>query len=279
MHRAIALALIIVLVASSMLLLQTACAQSITQPSAPELTVKQIDQSYDVPLTYRTSTNPYTGQQETTSEGGYHVENKTIQLTIKNPVYDDRDWLHYNVRIKGHFTSDWTNLYGANDTYCPEMTNSDYTVIAFSNSYGGGFSGPNGARISAPSGGQVDIQVAVIEQSTVTHGDPHMQFSWGYNNVYTQLGDWSNIQTITIGTITEVQTSTPAPTNPPSEPTPPPIASSAPTQNPTATPIQPNTQTDVLSGSTWQDIALAVACGVIAVLAAALVLSLRRRAR
>ena len=102
--------LLIFLVASSLLFLQTASAMA--KPSTPELTAKYSDYSYDVPLTDKTETNPYTGKQETISEGGYYVENKTIELIIKNPPYNERDYLCYNVRVKGHFTQNWTTLYG-----------------------------------------------------------------------------------------------------------------------------------------------------------------------
>jgi hypothetical protein len=129
--------------------------------AAPQLTAKYVDRSYDVPLTVQNSTNPYTGQQETTSEGGYHVDNRTIELTIKNPAYNDRDWLCYNVRYKGHFTSNWTTLYGHTDGYSPRMTNSDYTTVTFIGAQSGQYSGPDGAIITAPTG-QIDIQVAVL---------------------------------------------------------------------------------------------------------------------
>jgi len=48
--------------------------------------------------------------------------------------------------------------------------------------------------------------------------------------------------------------------------------------DPTETPSQPDTQANVFSGVYWKDIALAAACGIIAVLAVALVLSRRKRA-
>lgn len=218
------LLIVVILAASSLITIESASAQSTPKPSAPELTIKFIDRSYDVPLIYKTSTNPYTGQQETTSEGGYRVENKTIELKIKNPLYDEREYLHYNVRVKGHFTINWTTLYGAIDNYSPPMSDSDYTAMTFIDSHDGSFSGPGGAKIIAPLGGKIDIQVAVCKQSVETYGDPHIQFSWGYRYVYTQLGDWSNTQTITIpeGSVSTSTSPnpTPSPTNTEASPTP-----------------------------------------------------------
>jgi hypothetical protein len=46
-------------------------------------TVSFVDLSYDVPIT--TSTDRYTGQNITNQ--GYHVENRTIQITIENQPF------------------------------------------------------------------------------------------------------------------------------------------------------------------------------------------------
>ena len=50
------------------------------KPSVPEFTVKLVAHPYDVPTTY--STDPYTG--ETITHAGYHMENKSIEVSIKN---------------------------------------------------------------------------------------------------------------------------------------------------------------------------------------------------
>ena len=56
---------------------------SIPKPSVPEFTVKAVSHPYDVPTTY--STDPYTG--ETITHEGYHVENKSIEVWIKNQPF------------------------------------------------------------------------------------------------------------------------------------------------------------------------------------------------
>ena len=73
--------LLIIMLASSLITVELAFAQSITKPSLPEFTVKLVEHSYDVPTTY--SIDKYTGENVTHS--GYHVENKTIEVSIKNP--------------------------------------------------------------------------------------------------------------------------------------------------------------------------------------------------
>lgn len=56
---------------------------SIPTPSVPEFTLKYVDNSYDVPSSTTTTTDPYTGEQTITTEPGYHVANETIEVTIK----------------------------------------------------------------------------------------------------------------------------------------------------------------------------------------------------
>jgi hypothetical protein len=61
-----------VLTVSSLVMVETAFAQSIPKPSVPEFTLVLVDSSYDVPTTY--SIDPYTGDNVT--HNGYHVEDK-----------------------------------------------------------------------------------------------------------------------------------------------------------------------------------------------------------
>lgn len=122
-----------------------------TQPAAtptlsvPEFTVELVAYPYDVPTTY--STDPYTG--ETITHQGYHVENKSIEVRIKNQPftpYSDADGhevnLYYNVNIKGHFEESWTG----GDRY--QASTSEYTVVNLPESY--------------PPKAQIDFQVDAI---------------------------------------------------------------------------------------------------------------------
>lgn len=108
--------------------------QSASTPelSVPEFTVKLVAYPYDVPTTY--STDPYTG--ETITHQGYRVENKSIEVRIKNQPftpYTDADghWvnLYYILHIKGHFAESWTG----GDRY--QASTSEYTVLSLPESY------------------------------------------------------------------------------------------------------------------------------------------------
>jgi hypothetical protein len=69
MNRRIALVLILILTASSLIVVKTAPASaSIPKPSVPEFTLKFVDYSYDVPPTY--GIDPYTGKVVMTNTGG-----------------------------------------------------------------------------------------------------------------------------------------------------------------------------------------------------------------
>ena len=74
----------------------------IPKPSVPEFTVKFVNASYPV-----TTTNPYTGLSETSL-----VVNNSIQITFKNQVpSNSNNQICYNIRVKPHFTSNWTEIY------------------------------------------------------------------------------------------------------------------------------------------------------------------------
>jgi hypothetical protein len=162
-----------------------------TTPSIPEFTLQYVDRSYDVPPTYKK--DPYTGQS-VIDQQGYHQDNRTIDVTIKNPPFTPSTLadgnvtaLFYNVRTKGHF-EDWTTDTNYNHGVSTiRYTPSGYTVISF---YIGGW------NISP--GGQVDFQVQAI--IGYEHNDPNQCF--GYHFFTIGKSDWSGTQTITIGAAT-----------------------------------------------------------------------------
>jgi uncharacterized membrane protein YciS (DUF1049 family) len=194
--------------------------ESIPKPSVPEFTLKFVDNSFDVPPTY--DIDPYTGKNVMT-QAGYHVENKSIQVTIKNqPFSNYKDangtviMLYYDIRLKGHFGDYWNSLNSSNQLYLVASSslladnvlvypNSPSTVLSY------GFSGNNGSDyysvhlegISA--GGQVDFQVQALigyytkiihppsPSDVFSHGQP------GYHYAFTgEASDWSNTQTVTV---------------------------------------------------------------------------------
>ena len=154
----------------------------------------------------------------------------------------------------------------------PQMSDSLYTTITFVDSSGGRFYGPSGALISAPSEGQIDIQVAVTKESVETYGDSHVQFSWGYRYVYTQLGDWSNTQTITIGGISEAATI--SPTQSPTA-----VEDQLPTVTPTPNPVQSGTQDGFTLAFDWQTVVIVILFIAVAALVTIVGVLLRKNAR
>ena len=195
---------------------------SITKPSVPEFTVQIVAYPYDVPTTH--SIDPYTGQDIT--HRGYHVENKSIEVRIKNQPFtpyeireNENNWtinFYYNIRFKGHFSEDWIELYRASDGFPHQWSDSDYTVLSYV--LGGDADTILGTKmIKLPAGGQVDFQVEAII------GYVHREISIpvpGTGWVFTgETSGWSETTTITIPTSTTSPTDSPTPDQTPT-PTP-----------------------------------------------------------
>ncbi|MCL5877312.1 MAG: hypothetical protein M1540_05820 [Candidatus Bathyarchaeota archaeon] len=197
MRKTSALALIIVLVASGLMLVESASAQS-SYPAITEFSLKYVDHSYDVAPTTTSSTDPYTGKTTTTTTPGYHVENKTIEVVIKNPSGAS----YYNFRYKGHYEDKWTYYpfspsssgYSLGDTYSVpyQASTSSYTVAAL----------PSYFVQSITQGGEGDVQVQALYGSfrAVPYG--HIQPIPGgptYDFYFEgETSEWSSTQTITI---------------------------------------------------------------------------------
>ena len=195
---------------------------SITKPSVPEFSVQIVAYPYDVPTTH--SIDPYTGQDITHER--YHVENESIEVRIKNQPFtpyeiqeNENNWtinFFYNIRIKGHFSEDWIELYGASDGYPHQWSDSDYTVLSYL--LGGDADTVLGTKmIKLPAGGQVDFQVEAMI------GYVHREISIpvpGTGWVFTgETSGWSETRTITIPTSTTSPTDSPTPNQTPT-PTP-----------------------------------------------------------
>jgi hypothetical protein len=265
MNKRFTFVLVLVLASSSLMLVKPA-QSAITKPSVPQFTVKLVAHPYDVPPTATTTIDQYTGKEIVTTTPGYHVENKSIEITINNQPfapYADAEGhhinLYYNVRFKGHFGQDWEELYpyepirnGEFGTYHqnPPQSSSGYTVISFPAEY--------------PDGALVDFQVQTLE-GFYTEWWPFTGVSgmaWQFTG---ESSDWSNTQTLTIGG--SVPTATPNPS--PSQSTPTPNESASPSQNPTSTPGSSDTQSGVLFGLSGEQTALAVSCVSVVVLVVA----------
>ena len=185
----------------------------IPTPSVPEFTVKYVNSSYEVPTSY--SINPYTGQNVTNPS--YYIDNESIVLTISNQPFtsfidniNGAPWnisLFYDVREKGHYAENWTNLYYTG--YFPIKASSQYTVLTYpaqhySNAPDSYMLGDISVQI--PEGGQIDIQVeALIGYISPGHNFPPIPTTFAG-----QTSDWSNTQSITVPSTS----SSPSPTVP-----------------------------------------------------------------
>ena len=203
--KSFALILLVIMALSSLLMVESASAQSIPKPSVPEFTLKFVDHSYDVPTTF--SIDPYTGENVTYL--GYHVKRVTLEVTIKNqpfvPYYDTASgWnisFYYNIRMKGYYLEDWMELYRPSDGY-PTQSDAEYTVISLGTLGENGLSlATNAKMIDVPSGGKVDFQVkAMIGYiSRVFNPNANGNQLLMYPYVFTgETSNWSNTQTLSI---------------------------------------------------------------------------------
>jgi hypothetical protein len=191
---------------------------SINKPSIPEFTIELLDSSYNVPPSY--STDPYTGKNVV--HDGYHVESRTIEFKITNQPFtpyqmqeNENNWtinFYYNIRLKGHYTEEWTEMFLVSDGYPRQDYESDYTVFSYQGEYSStdGLEFNHGSiRTSFPSGAQVDFQVEAM--IGYVHRDPST-LGWIFTG---EESGWSNTQTITID---EYQTSSSSPATSPLSP-------------------------------------------------------------
>jgi hypothetical protein len=266
MGKSVAILLSLVLAMSVFIFLAFESTSGLPKPSVPEFTVKFVDNSYDVPPKY--AINSYTGKTEMI-EAGYHIQNQSIEFTIKNQAFTSYHnennsvvGLYYSLHIKGHFQEGFGEPTINKYIY---RSDGDYTVIDC------GLPGYNGSipysgdvwlgGYGNMSGGQVDVQVkALIGYYTIIHGTPSPAdvFNHGVpseSEVFTgEASEWSSTQTITIDDSASTTTSNPSPSS--SSPTS--TASASPTQNPNATPEPSVVETGVLFGLGWEEIALII---------------------
>jgi hypothetical protein len=250
MHKFTALILIALLTVSSYILM-VEFVSGATKPSTPEFTLEYVDNSYDVPPTYEI--NQYTGENVKTSYG-YRVDTTLLEFTIKNQPftpYNDingnYNTLYYNFRFKGSHGDSWSYYTDTSHTYgyytgiFPDTSasNSDYTVI------------------SIPMNSLTNYQSNALEISTGATVEWQVQAIMGYID-YTPTGmlaggfyafagersDWSSTQIVVIGD-----------------------------SAPTVTTIQPNTDTGVIFGLNWEQLAIVGLCVLVLVLAVTLAFS------
>jgi len=208
MNKSITLVFVLVLSLSSFLTVKVSFAQ-IPTPSFPEFTVKIVAYPYDVPPKTTTTIDQYTGKETTITQPGYHVENKSIEIAIKNQPFTPYTFtaltsnnhetgesysyvrnvtvnFYYNIQVKGHFgyESDWKSVGSGEFSYSEgpksnAQLNSKYTVTSIKADY------PNDAIL--------DFRVQALIGYYVPYGRSVVILGYDF---YGQESNWSNIQTL-----------------------------------------------------------------------------------
>ena len=186
--------LLLLLILGCGLSFQVSYVSGTSKLSVPEFTVNLVAYPYDVPPVTTTSIDQYTGEKIVTTIPGYRVENRSIEITIKNQPftpYTDADGnvirMYYNVRAKGHFGDNWEELYSRSrdsPSANPVPSSSEYTVLSLPADY--------------PDGGQVDFQVEALAGYYKYWADARVWIIFGYALEPVEASGWSNTQTITI---------------------------------------------------------------------------------
>jgi hypothetical protein len=250
-------------------LLQTgASAQTVPKPSVPEFTLRYVDRSYDIAPT--STTDPYNG--ETTAVGGGHVENRTIEITIKNPPFQPQTLpdgnlteLRYEYESKGSHTGWIEGQTDGPNGYWIKTSTGQFTVIVIQLDSDRWADWADHYNIGV--GSQLDFRVKSEVGYSYMMGDGDSMFpSPSEHFKVLESSDWG-IQTLTLST--NSVTSSPVTSSP------------TPLQTGTPAPQQTVTPPLVVSGSFFgldlQQTQLLVAFTVIAVLAVALVIIWRKR--
>ena len=250
MRKDLALAIILILMVSNLMVVRAYIVDSIIKPSAPQFTVRIVSYPYDVPPKNTTTIDQYTGKETTTTQPGYNVENKSIEIIIENQpftpfnVTTHKGYNHetgesytvnrnstvnlfYNIGVRGHFgnDNDWKSV-GENSVSYWEgpqpnaQSDSQYTTISIKAEY--------------PSNAVLDFRAKTLIGYYVPYGRSLVIFGYDF---YGQESDWS-IQTLYMSEVSpspsNLPTATPtvSPSNPPTST---PTITSTPTESPTPT--------------------------------------------
>jgi hypothetical protein len=212
--KSLPLLLVVTIAVSSLIMVESASALSVTKPTVPEFKLSYTNHVYDVPA----ATSEWSG--EPIPNSGYHVDYREVYIKVKNQPHDAyingdvngaKEQLFYNIRVKNHFSNEWTELYGRTSiynngnittgTYYQGASDTDVTSIPIS------LNGPTNiihASKDVALGNQVDFQVKAL----IGYQD------WVNQSFFGEESIWSDTQTLTIDT----SNSTPTPSNPPLTP-------------------------------------------------------------
>lgn len=180
-----------ILAVSSLIMVESASAQSIPTPAVPEFTLTLISSPPDS-----------------------HFVNKTIELAIKNQPSFPKNGFFYNVRIRIN-DDNWGPLYPNNNSV-PNQSDGEYTILSYSSGYlGVEYQYHLGYKVeNLTADDKIDFQVQAMV------GSIHRVFNPNATNqleMYPYIfsggtSDWSNTQTITIPATPTILSLTPTPT-------------------------------------------------------------------
>jgi hypothetical protein len=219
--KSLTLILILTMTVSSLTMFKPAFAQSITKPSVPEFTMKYSDYSYDEPPVY--GIDPNTDEKVVVVKG-YHVDNRSIQFSIKNqpftPFTDPSSGrtidLFYNIKYK--FGSEWISLFGGERMFYAGRSDSNfspYTEFGYPiQNYTSQYTIITYNFLDVPRNGRMDIQVQALEGYTNSSivGESHIFFATYDYAFYGEKSGWSSIQTINLATGSVSISTSPTPT-------------------------------------------------------------------
>lgn len=168
--------------------------------SVPEFTVLFTDRSYTIPA--NTSIDPSTGK--TITNPAQYINNKTIQISIKNQNISGISFLQYEIRMKGHYMQEWTNISSIKTNRQLEYTVLNYAIHL--NNASGNFTS---YLDEISPGDTVDFQAQA--QIWIKRASGPDLFHVRYDDILWKATDWSSTQSITIP---ENNSSSPTPTVP-----------------------------------------------------------------
>jgi hypothetical protein len=189
-NKGFSLLLVVILTVSSLMMVESANAQTSPTPSVPKYVLQYVDGSYDVPTTQ--TIDQYTGK--TITHQGYHVNLTVFEMVIQNQLQPIDD-LYYSIRVKGHYSAEWISFFDLSEGLPLQDSSSQQTIIRMGTLSQDGLTLQGAHKsITIPSGGKEDIQVQALIGSIGRDASQPMA-------PYVFRGtesDWSPIQTITI---------------------------------------------------------------------------------
>ena len=213
-RKSFSLLLLAILAVSSLIMVESASAQSIPKPTVPQFHLKVMEHSETLPPDYEI--DQFTGKNVTIFEGAYY-EWRTLDFTVENQQTPTPNNLYFNIRYKGEYSSNWTYLYHG-DTYARAQLGQT-SIISFLIS-GQAVHGDL-YPLPIPAGAKVDFQVEAMIGG-IFRKSP--EFASGYE-FRGETSGWSNTQTITIPITSASASPNPTSSN----------STTAPTSTPTAT--------------------------------------------